>query len=580
MECLSITHVQGDHRSPSTPTAIPMKTSIAIILLSVVYMMCLQSCAQPANPGGGPRDETPPVIDLESSTPNEQVFFTKQDIKVVFDEFVDVDNPNTNVLISPPLDVNPKIYTRGKEVRIEFDEDTALKDNATYVINFGDAIRDFNESNELENYSFIFSTGAFIDSLTINGTIKDAFTGEPIEEVLVMLYDEFRDSIVYTDRPFYFAKTDEDGKFEIRNIRNDEFKIFALKDENANYKYDLDTEKIGFLDEQIIVSDEKNGEAYDIKLFSPKQQFALKEYNADDYGTIELIFTDDPTNTQITSSVTMVDEFVEFEEDYKIMYWYSSAVDTSFQLFINRDDLKDTISIRERSKADFIEENDFKMKANSLTSDAKLIPQTNLSFNFNAPLKQVDTAACLLLIDSLTTQKLECSIDSLFPRRLIVNHNFSIDSTIEIQLDSGKIVSIYDQVTDDLKLSFTVANAEDFGTININLDKDLFIDSSYYILELMSGEEVYKRSFITGIQDTLLTYKLIPPADYSIRFIEDRNQNMEWDPGSYAEKRFSERIASKALESIREGWETQVSISSDIFTFIPEPVETELDIIE
>lgn len=557
-----------------------MKTSFAVIVLSTVYMICLMSCAQPSNPRGGPRDENPPVIQLASSTPNEQVFFTKQDIKVVFDEFINVESPNTNVLISPPLDVNPKIYTRGKEVRLEFNENTELKENATYVINFGDAIRDFNESNKLENFSFIFSTGAFIDSLTINGNVKDAYTGEPIAEVLVMLYDEFRDSIVYTDRPFYFAKTTDEGTFEIKNIREDEFKLFVLKDENANYKYDLDTEKIGFLEDQIIVSDEKNGASYDIKLFLPKQEFALKEYNADDYGTVELIFTDDPSQTEVTSSIEMVNEFAEFKEDNTILYWYSTATDTSFQLFINRDNVRDTISIRERSKADFIEESDFRMVGNSLTNDAKLIPETELSFDFNTPIKQVDTGACLLLVDSLTTMNLDCSIDSLYPLRLIVNENFKIDSTVEIQLDSGKIVSIYDQVTDDLRLSFSVADEEEFGLIKILLAADLFLDSTHYILELMTGDEVYKKAFIMGAQDSILTYELIPPDEYSIRFTEDLNRNKAWDPGSYVEKRFSERIASKALEPVREGWDTEVSIASDIFAVKTDFEETVTDTIE
>jgi len=540
------------------------------------------SCAQPANPTGGPRDEEPPMIQEKSSTPNEQVFFTKQDIRVVFDEFVNVESPNTNVLISPPLDVNPKIYTRGKEVRVEFSDETELKKDATYVLNFGDAIRDFNESNKLENYSFIFSTGAFIDSLTINGNVKDAYTGEPASEVLVMLYDEFNDSIVYTSRPFYFAKTDDDGKFEIKNIREDEFKLFVLKDENANYKYDLDSEKIGFLEEQVIVSDTINGASYDIKLFLPNQTFALKEYNADTYGKVELRFTNDPEKTEITSSISMLHEYVELEKENKIIYWYTMPRDTSFELFINRDDLTDTILLRARSKAEFIEENEFKLKGNSLTANAKLIPGTKLTFEFNAPLKQVDSAACLLLIDSITIQPLDCEIDSLFPHRLVVNDEFNIiDSTYGIQLDSGKIVSIYDQVTDDIELIFSTAVKEDFGLITFKLADDLFLDSIYYILELLDRDnEVYKQTTITGIQDSLLIFDLIPPAQYSVRFIEDVNRNEKWDPGSYLDKRFSERIASKSLEATREGWETEVFISSDIFTIQAEPVGTEIDTIE
>ena len=49
-----------------------------------------------------------------------------------------------------------------------------LKDNTTYSFNFGNSILDNNEGNLFPNYKYVFSTGSYIDSLTLKGTAIDA----------------------------------------------------------------------------------------------------------------------------------------------------------------------------------------------------------------------------------------------------------------------------------------------------------------------------------------------------------------------------------------------------------------------
>ena len=569
-----------------------MRVLVDLYLLTICAILVV-ACAQPFNPQGGPRDETPPVLDQQESTTNFQVNFRKQDITLVFDEFINLNNPNTNVLISPPLDIKPNIYTRGKEVRIDFDESLGLKKDATYVINFGDAIRDYTENNPLENFSFIFSTGAFIDSLTINGTVVDAYTREPVEETLVMLYDEFRDSIVYEERPFYFAKTLDDGTFEIRNIRADSFKLFVLTDGNANFKKDLDSEMIGFIEEPILVSDGTSGSSYTIELFLPFQKFAVEEYTADTYGKVILLFNDDAENVQLSNSVEMVDDFIETSGD-SLIYWYQSEVDTKFELFLQQDEFTDTINIRSRSKSEFLEESSFgtgslssgssrrRSRNNRNEARAKVVrlaPGAEPSILFNAPISTVDTAACQLMVDSLTSISVDCRIDSINRRKLVVDHFFDIDSSFEMRLDSGKIVSIYDQGNQESMYQFNVGTPDEYGTLSIKIEEGLFSDSLFYILELLRGENLYRNSVLESRQDTSLVFELVPPGTYSIRLTEDKNRNRKWDTGSYKEKRFAERIVTKVLENIREGWETEFLISTDIFTEKTVLTEIEIDSI-
>ena len=178
------------------------------------------SCASTGELLAGPKDTTPPVLDTMMSTPNNQVRFQKQDIVFVFDEFVEVKDAFKQVLVSPPLNYLPKVSGRGKKVTFAFNEKEELRENVTYSINFGDAIVDFREGNILSNFVFAFSTGDHLDSLSVKGTVVDALTSKPAENVQVLFYDILEDSIVAKSRPYYAVKTNKNGNFECTRMIN------------------------------------------------------------------------------------------------------------------------------------------------------------------------------------------------------------------------------------------------------------------------------------------------------------------------------------------------------------------------
>ncbi|MEM9850056.1 MAG: Ig-like domain-containing protein, partial [Bacteroidota bacterium] len=149
-----------------------------IIFSSLIFSsFILIQCANPGTLTGGPKDEQPPRLDSLESTPNLQTNFEVQDIVLTFDEWIKLNNPFTQIVVSPPLDPKPEVSLKGKSVLIEFDETTELRANATYTINFGEAIQDLTEGNPAENLRFVFSTGDFIDSLEVSGQIKDLEKG-------------------------------------------------------------------------------------------------------------------------------------------------------------------------------------------------------------------------------------------------------------------------------------------------------------------------------------------------------------------------------------------------------------------
>jgi hypothetical protein len=213
------------------------------------------ACANIGNPNGGPYDEAPPRF--VSSTPAmNQLHFKGKKIEVAFDEFISVDSPSENVIVTPPQKQSPFIQAVGKKVSIEL-KDT-LKENTTYTIDFTSSVSDNNEKNVLENFSFAFSTGDVLDTMEISGMLVNAFDLEPVQKIIVGIHSDMSDT-AFTHTPFLrTSKTDERGRFIIHNIAHGSYHVFALEDKNRNYAYDKNNdESLAFLDSVIIPSCER-----------------------------------------------------------------------------------------------------------------------------------------------------------------------------------------------------------------------------------------------------------------------------------------------------------------------------------
>lgn len=207
-----------------------------------------QHCANAVAPTGGPKDETPPKV-VGTVPENRSTNFIGKKIELTFDEYISLENANQNVMISPPLSEKPDIKLKNKTVIIKFKETLAA--NTTYTINFGAAIKDLHEGNQLKDYVYSFSTGDHIDTLCIAGTVLYAEDKKPVEGAYVSLYAADRDnldSLPMTTVPNYLTKTDKEGKFSLNGLADKKYLVFALKDANANLYFDLPNEEVAFLD--------------------------------------------------------------------------------------------------------------------------------------------------------------------------------------------------------------------------------------------------------------------------------------------------------------------------------------------
>lgn len=202
-------------------------------------------------PDGGWYDETPPHV-IGTSPADKSTGVKARKVYINFDEFIKIENASENVIVSPPQLEAPDIKSQGKRIVVSLRD--SLKPNTTYTIDFSDAITDNNEGNPLGNYTYSFSTGDAIDSMEVSGYVLNAEDLEPVEGILVGLYNNLSDT-AFTKLPMLrVGRTDSKGHFIIRGVAPGQYHIYALRDADANYMYSQKSEELAFSKDIIVPS--------------------------------------------------------------------------------------------------------------------------------------------------------------------------------------------------------------------------------------------------------------------------------------------------------------------------------------
>jgi len=246
-----------------------MKKKIILFLGLVICFYALitfnSGCAQISSPTGGARDSLPPVL-VKASPPQNTVNFKGNRISLSFNEYIDLQELQGNLIISPLQKVNPVVSYNLKSISVRF-KDTLLP-NTTYSLDFGNAIKDVHEGNVLKNFTYVFSTGNTIDSLKLSGRVILAETGNVDSTIMVMLYRNTADSAVLKTKPDYMTRLNGSGRFEFKNLPDNNFNIYALKDGDGGKTYNSKTELFAFQDEPVNPATNKDS----IQLFAYAEQ--------------------------------------------------------------------------------------------------------------------------------------------------------------------------------------------------------------------------------------------------------------------------------------------------------------------
>lgn len=560
-----------------------MSLKNTIFILIGLAIALLQSCANVGQLKGGPKDITPPQIDKEQSTPNLQTNFKKQTIVLTFDEWVKLEDVFNQVVVSPPLNERPDVTLKGKKLVIKFADEEVLRENATYTINFGDAIKDITESNPAKALRFVFSTGPVIDSLEVTGRIVDAITGKPVEGAILMLYDNLNDSVVRKQKPFYFGKTDKDGFTRIENVRAGTFKVFALKDVDLNYLFNQESESIGFLDSTLTIkandenfikqdtsvikdSLQRRGDSLQtaetsvkIRLFEPQKSYRVNVREIDKFGVVKLVFNQEANKKGITVDDVKQNAFIETKRD-TVFIWYNQPDETPWNIYFKGEKQNDTIRVRPRGRADFLKRG--KLTPLSITGNIVKTPAQPVQIEFNYPIQKIDTLSSNTLIRLIDSSRnvipLSIRTDSASKSILTFETDWKEGQQYQLTILPNALTDIYGFKNDSIVSKITVSNKKEFGNIILSI-KQLDKGKSY-ICQILSGAGIIEKEFyIDNVSSVEKRFENMRPDQYSIKIIEDLNKNRIWDTGDYDTKRQPERIFLQKFDApLRANWDTEM----------------------
>lgn len=576
--------------------------------LAVFIGVCCFSCANMGRPGGGPKDETPPVL-KKSNPPIGTLHYDKNKITLEFDEIVQIESPNEKIIISPPQTQMPQITSLGRTVSIVLND--SMKPNTTYTIDCGDAIVDNNEKNKLLDFSFHFSTGDHIDTLEMSGILLNASNLEPVSDMLVGIYAQLADT-AFTTQPFLrMSRTDEYGRFTVRNITEGTYRIFALKDGNRNYFFDNATEDIAYLDsaftptvtmewhsdtiwadtstiDTIITSLQPHYrpdgivlrafnenykasyfEKYDrndrrkVTLFFSAPQDSLPlitplNFPAEDWAIIEKSATND------TLTYWLRDSLVYNNDSLRIVARYLRT-DSLQQLSFYNDTMQWVYRERKRSSRNKKKSDD----TDTLPPPIEFMPIENRSgttidyyaspvYIFGQPVKRLDTLAVHLerKVDTLWVPVDEYSFlpEPEQPRAYRLRNKWVSGGEYRFTLDSLAAESIYGNPTNTLSHNFKVKAIEEYSNL---LVRTIGITGPAFV-ELLnnSDQPIYK----ARVKNGSALFRYVNPGTYYMRLCIDSNDNGVWDTGNYREKRQPEEVFYyPGSLSLRANWDVDQS---------------------
>ena len=513
-------------------------------------------CASVTPIPGGPEDTEPPEVLTGKSTPNFQRRFEKQPIRLTFNEWVELKDVAKQVIVSPPLEYPPDIRLKGKSVNFLFDQNEILRSDATYTINFGESVRDYTEGNPATNLRFVFSTGDQIDSLSVTGQVIDAFTGEPVPEVLVVLFDQLADTVIFIERPFYFSRTNAQGNFRIDNVKSGAFRAFGLIDNNFNYLYDLPGESLAFLDTPIVVSDSTPASLL-FRLFKEGPSPRLLDTKVAGPGTIRLLFNTPASNVSVRALENAPEWKYQAIKD-SLLIWHFSMDTTEWSAVISGEDGEfDTIPLI--SVPPSAEERPLVVTSNGLIRNSVPVGGV-LALTFNRPVERIDDSKILLFQDStLSDSPFGFSITGEVENSVQITQSWSDTSAYTLTLLPGAVSDFFGQTHDTINLAFGILPTEKLSSLSIRIDS---FPQGEYVTQLLQKDKVIK-TFTFNTAETVQSknYSDLIPGSYSLRVIEDKNGNGKWDSGNLRKGRQPERIVDYSIDELRPNWELIKEVS-------------------
>lgn len=532
------------------------------VLFLLLFALLTFSCARVGSPVGGSKDTIPPVV-LGSNIDTTRINVPRniKELRIDFDEYMNLKDINKQLIISPPLKKIKKILPSGianKYLLIKWDD--TLQANTTYNFNFGNAIVDNNEGNALQYYNFAFSTGDKIDDLFVTGELKSMFSDseKKAEEsnLVVGLYQE-KDSMDYRQKPYYITKADPDGYFELNYLSPGNYRLLAFEDSNSNSVYDAGKEKVGFLKEPITL--DKSVSGLKVNLFPSKKKSKYVEMK-EVPGGILMNFEGNPNPVKVLSLNEKLQDYkvTQAPKSDSIYIWFDAkkadvGIAASDNLKFSYDDgiKQDTVSVFYRYNA--------KNEMTIANSNSNLIsPNQDFVITSNYFVDKIMPEKWTLVSDSIK-QDFTAEIRENNPFQIVVKSDLKEGKKYSLTVPKESVSSFYESILKSYRFDFEINKTEKFGILVLTLEN---APEENFWLQLLTenGTIAYSRY---GKEKTF-NFNSLLPGKYKLRILVDENNNGIWDGADFENGIFAEEIYlyQKTLEvrplwEIRETWNLQ-----------------------
>jgi uncharacterized protein (DUF2141 family) len=534
------------------------------------------SCARQTTPTGGPKDSIPPIF--KSSVPkSQQTNFKGSQVELTFDESLQLNNPKEQIIIIPEVGKDFDAVAKKNRVIVTFKK--PLLDTTTYSLNFRDAIQDITEKNPAKNIQLAFSTGSYIDSLSIAGYVYDILTSKPIKEGTVALFkqDTFN---IFRHKATVFTKTDDKGQFKIQNLKPGKYNLYALLDNNKNLIIDSRSEPYGYATASIKLDSNINTQRIPLTRLDARPLRMTSARPSQTFFNIKLSKNLQTFSIRSPIDQTMLSSFGADQENVRI-YNTAEVKDSVKIRFMAQDSLSNKIDTMVYVK--FVERKlkpePFKTASNGFAVSATHGTLTG-SLTFNKPIVLVNFDSIYYRIDSLNTIrftqadiKLDSTHNTLqiskaIPRNLLIKKEPLEPTTPtpapkpatpkpttprpqpppvaksannkkaapikpkpqDYQLYLGKAAFISAEADSSQQSSevLTPATPETTGTFLVEINTK----ATNYIVDLLSKNKIVASRY----SQSKITFDDLPPGDYQIRLTIDTNNDRKWSPGNYFKK--------------------------------------------
>ena len=546
-----------------------------------VYILFLGSCARQSAPTGGPKDTIPPVL-IKAVPPNETINFDAGKIELIFSEHIILNAPKEQLIVTPTISKDYKITARKNTVILEFEK--PLLDSTTYTFNFRETVQDITEKNPVENLTLAYSTGDYIDSLSIEGTVYDMRKGKEVSDATVALHVENDTFFIFEHPAVYFTKTDKQGKFRIDHLKPDNYFIYAFQDKNRNLIVNSRSESYGFLSDHLYLLENIEG----VKIGMVNLDAGpLKITSARPYNTYFNIKTSKKLRTFRLAAIDSSTLSYTFGEDHANIRLYDTTEKDSIKVHLLAfDSIDNKIDTAFYAKFAARQVTPEVFSADVLST--RIISHTGqieAILQFSKPLRSINYDSIYFQVDSLTRVNFSRKDGRWDPlkRQITITKTTSpsvfgngepngqarrgrvpppqqdegeqLKKINELNLRTAAFISIEGDTSETIVQQIKPLSAQELSIINIGIRtaEESFIvqlvDRDFNVIQEVANE-------------TSVRFENVVPGDYQVRLIIDRNQNGRWDPGNYFEKREPEQIiyyrgadGTTTIKGVKANWE-------------------------